>query len=124
MLMAILERTKEIGMLRALGMTDSQVLFVYALEASFIGMIGGFVGVVLGCLINIPMVTIGIDYSAMTEALSGDIGYRVAAFFRSAWNVPVIIGTFFAATLVSGVMAVLPARRALRMPVTESLRFE
>ncbi len=124
MLMAILERTKEIGMLRALGMTDGQVLFVYALEASFIGMIGGFFGVLIGCLINIPMVTIGIDYSAMTEALSGDIGYRVAAFFRSAWNVPVIIGTFFAATIVSGVMAVLPTRRALRIPVTESLRFE
>lgn len=124
MLMAILERTKEIGMLRSLGMTDGQVLFVYALEASFIGMLGGFFGVFFGCLINIPMVTIGIDYSAMTEALSGDIGYRVAAFFRSAWNVPVIIGTFFAATLVSGVMAILPARRALHMPVTESLRFE
>ncbi len=124
MLMAILERTKEIGMLRALGMTDGQVLFVYALEASFIGMLGGFIGVLLGCLINIPMVAIGIDYSAMTEALSGDIGYRVAAFFRSAWNLPAIIGTFFAATLVSGVMAILPARRALRMPVTESLRFE
>lgn len=124
MLMAILERTREIGMLRALGMDDSRILLSYALEASLVGFIGGLAGVAIGCAINVPMVRYGIDYSAMTNAMGGDIGYRIAASFKSAWNVPAIVGTFVAATVLSGCVAIPPARRALRMPVTESLRFE
>ncbi len=124
MLMAILERTREIGMLRALGMDDSRILFAYVVEAAFVGCIGSLAGVAVGCAVNVPMVRYGIDYSAMTNAMGGDIGYRIAASFKSAWNVPAIVGTFFAATILSGAVAVPPARRALRMPVTDSLRFE
>jgi len=124
MLMAILERTREIGMLRALGMTDSQLLLAYVVEASLVGLIGSAVGVLVGCAINVPMVKYGIDYSSMTKALNGDIGYRVATSFRSAWNAASIVATFIGATVLSGLMAVAPAARALRLPVTESLRFE
>jgi len=124
MLMAILERTKEIGMLRSLGMTDGQLVFAYAIEASLVGVIGSTIGVVVGALANIPMIYVGIDYSAMSEALNGDYGYRVAAFFRSAWNVPTMIGTYLVATALAGFMAIPPTLHALKMPVTESLRFE
>jgi len=40
------------------------------------------------------------------------------------WNVPVIIGSGIVATLISSLMAYFPVRRALKMPITESLRFE
>jgi ABC-type lipoprotein release transport system permease subunit len=124
MLMAILERTKETGMLRALGMTDGQVLLAYVLEAACIGALGSAVGILAGCLMNIPMVEHGIDYSAMSKELGGDFGYRITAFFRSAWNPPAIALTGVFATLLSAAAAVLPTRRALKMPVTDSLRFE
>lgn len=124
MLMAILERTKETGMLRALGMTDGQVLMIYTMEAGLIGAIGSILGVLIGCLVNIPMVSQGIDYSAMAEQMGGDFGYRVVAIFRSAWNPPVIAATGVVATLLSALAAVPPTLRALRMPVTDSLRFE
>lgn len=124
MLMAILERTKEIGMLRALGMSDAQLIASYMIEAALIGLIGGALGVVLGCLINIPMVNIGVDYSAMTEQMDGNIGYRIAAEFKSAWNFATIAASFFVATVLSACMAVLPTLHALKMPVTETLRFE
>jgi putative ABC transport system permease protein len=124
MLMAILERTKETGMLRALGMTDSELLLVYVIEAGCIGAIGALVGTLLGCLINIPMVAQGIDYSEMAKEAGGDFGYRIAALFRSAWNPPVIALTGIVATLVSAAAAIPPSLRALRMPVTDSLRFE
>lgn len=124
MLMAILERTKETGMLRALGMTDGQVLLAYVLEAALVGAIGSFIGVALGCALNVPMVAYGIDYSAMASELEGDFGYRITAYFRSAWNPPVIALTGVVATLLSAVAAILPTLRALRMPVTDSLRFE
>jgi ABC-type lipoprotein release transport system permease subunit len=124
MLLAILERTREIGMMRALGMSDGQLLFTYIVEAGMVGFFGSVFGILLGCLINIPMVKYGVDFTAVTESMGGDIGYRVTGVFRSAWNVPVIIGSGIAATILAGCMAFFPTRRALKMPITESLRFE
>jgi ABC-type lipoprotein release transport system permease subunit len=124
MLLAILERTKEIGMMRAQGMTDGQLIFTYMAEAGMVGVFGSLLGIILGCLINVYMVNTGINLSGMTEAMSGDIGYRVNGIFRSAWNVPVIIGTGIVATIISGVMAYFPTRKALKMAITESLRFD
>jgi ABC-type lipoprotein release transport system permease subunit len=124
MLLAILERTREIGMMRALGMTEGQLTAVYMMEAGMVGLFGSLAGIFLGCLITIPMVKYGVDFTAMTESVGGDIGYRVTGIFRSAWNPPVIVGSGIIATVLAACMAFFPARRALKMPVTESLRFE
>jgi ABC-type lipoprotein release transport system permease subunit len=124
MLLAVLERTKETGMMRAMGMTDGQLIMTYMAEAGMAGFFGSVFGVILGCLINIPMVKYGIDFTAMTETMGGDIGYRVTGIFRSAWNIPVIAGSGIIATVLAACMAFFPTRRVLKMPVTESLRFE
>lgn len=124
MLMAILERTKETGMLRALGMTDRQLVAVYALEAGMIGAIGSLAGMIIGCLVNIPMVVYGIDYSGLAAEMGGDYGYRIAAYFRSAWNPLTVALSAVVATAVSAATAIPPTLRALKMPVTDCLRFE
>jgi len=123
-LLAILERTKEIGMMRALGMTDKQMIMTYMLEAGFLGFIGSIAGIILGCIINYPMVKHGIDFSAMGDVLSDGLGFRTTAVFRSMWNVPVIIGSGIVATLLASFMAIFPTRKAVKKPITESLRFE
>jgi ABC-type antimicrobial peptide transport system permease subunit len=56
--------------------------------------------------------------------MSGGIGFRTTGIFRSSWNVPLIIGTGIVATLLSSLIAIIPTRKALKMPITESLRFE
>jgi ABC-type lipoprotein release transport system permease subunit len=124
MLLAIMERTKETGMMRALGMTDGQIVMVYVLEAGFLGFIGSLMGIILGCLINIPMVKYGIDFSEMMEQMGGDMGFRVAGNFRGTWKIETIIGSGIIATVLSAFMAFLPTRRANKMAITESLRFE
>jgi ABC-type lipoprotein release transport system permease subunit len=124
MLLAILERTKEIGMMRALGMTGGQLTITYMIEAGMVGFFGAVFGVIIGCLINIPMVKYGLDFTQMTENMGGNIGYRVTGVFRSAWNIPVIAGSGIAAVILAACMALFPTRKALEMPVTESLRFE
>jgi len=124
-LLAILERTKETGMMRAMGMTDRQMILVYMLEAGFLGFIGSVFGIILGCIINYPMVKYGIDFSAFVDVMGGSgIGFRTTSSFRSIWNVSVIIGSGIIATIISSCMAFFPTRRALKMPITESLRFE
>jgi ABC-type antimicrobial peptide transport system permease subunit len=124
MLLAILERTKEIGMMRALGMTDGQLIAVYVLEASFIGFIGSVLGILLGCGLNYPMVKYGIDFSEMLERMGGNMGYRVAGNFRGMWDIPAIILSGAAGTALSGFMALFPTSRAVKMKITDSLRFE
>jgi ABC-type lipoprotein release transport system permease subunit len=124
MLLAILERTRETGMMRAMGMTNGQLIAAYMIEAGMVGFFGSLAGILFGCLATIPMVKHGLDFSAMTEAAGGDIGYRVTGIFRSAWNIPVIIGSGIIAPILASCMAFFPTRRALKMPITESLRFE
>jgi ABC-type lipoprotein release transport system permease subunit len=124
-LLAILERTKETGMMRAMGMTDRQMILVYMLEAGFLGFIGSVFGIILGCIINYPMVKYGMDFSAMADVMGGEsIGFRTTSVFRSMWNVPVIVGSGVITTIIASCMAFFPTRRALKMPITESLRFE
>jgi ABC-type lipoprotein release transport system permease subunit len=123
-LLGILERTKEIGMMRALGMTDRELIMVYMLESGFIGLLGSLLGIALGCLLVAPMVKYGMDISAMSDAMGGGVGYRVASRFRAMWNFPIIIGSGAAATIISAIAAYFPVRNALKMPITNSLRFE
>ena len=123
-LLAILERTREIGMMRAMGMTDQQMIMTYMLEAGFLGFIGSILGIILGCIVNYPMVKYGLDFSAMGNLMDGGIGFRTTAIFRSVWNVPVIIGSGIVATLLASFMAFFPTRRTVQMPITSSLRFE
>ena len=123
-LLAILERTKEIGMMRALGMNDNQMIVTYMLEAGFLGFIGSVLGIILGCCINYPVVKYGFDFSSMMDTMSQGIGFRVTSNFKSMWDIPVIIVSGIAATLLASFMAIIPTRRALKMPITESLRFE
>jgi ABC-type lipoprotein release transport system permease subunit len=123
-LLAILERTREIGMMRAMGMTDRQMIMAYMLEAGFLGLMGSALGIILGCIVNYPVVKYGFDFSGMSDVLSNGIGFRTTAVFRSVWNVPVIIGSGIVATLLSSFMAFFPTRRAVKMPITNSLRFE
>jgi len=123
-LLAILERTKEIGMMRAMGMTDRQMVMTYMLEAGFLGLIGSILGIIVGCIINYPLVKYGIDFSAMGDLMPDGIGFRTTAIFRSTWNPAVIIGSGVVATLLASVVAILPTRRAVKRPITESLRFE
>jgi ABC-type lipoprotein release transport system permease subunit len=94
------------------------------LEAGFLGIIGSALGIIAGCIANYPMVKYGIDFSAMADTLSGGIGFRTTAIFRSVWNIPVIIGSGVVAALLSSFMAYFPTRRAVKKPITDSLRFE
>ncbi len=120
MLMTIFERTREIGMMRALGMDDRAIRNLFLIEASGIGLIGAAAGVALGALGNIPMVRVGIDYSAMFRTM--DAGYRSTGVLYGAW----VPSTFVIAALMGIVLAVIvalvPTRRALRMNIPRALR--
>lgn len=124
MLMAVLERTKEIGMIRALGMTNGQIMRLYIYEAAFIGIIGSLIGIIIGIVINIYMVKHGLDFTDLLSQMNmDDVGYRVVGIFKSSWNYLSILFSGIIATLVCGITAIPPIRRALKVTIAEAMRF-
>ena len=122
MLIAVFERVREIGMMRALGMKDSAIRLSFLVEAGGIGVLGSIIGLILGSAATFWIVHWGIDFRGLIGRM--DIGYRIQAIFRGAWNPPAMITAFVLGTLVSMVIALMPASRALRMKITDCLRQE
>jgi putative ABC transport system permease protein len=122
MLMAVYERVREIGMMRAMGMKDLSIRLAFLFEAGGIGLIGAVAGVGLGVLANWLMVTRGIDMSSLMGHM--DIGYRVNGVFRSAWHPQAIAGGFVFGVIAAMLFSIIPSARALKMQITEALRYE
>jgi ABC-type lipoprotein release transport system permease subunit len=120
MLMAVFERIRELGMMRALGMTDKQIRRAFVAEAAGVGAIGGVLGVGLGVLATLYLVNIGVNFAGVIESI-GNVGYRFASVSYGAWNPPTIVLAFVAGVVMSAVIAWMPARRAMKMSITECL---
>ena len=121
MLMATLERKREIGMLQAIGMSRAQIKRMMLAEAGALGAIGGAIGVMLGALANIPLVNNGIDYSMWLRDYN--LGYRVAGVFYGTWKIDTFVSAFLLAVIISVITAYLPVRRILRAnTITACLR--
>lgn len=63
LLMAIYERTREIGLLGAMGLKPRQIATTFVLEGTLIGLVGVFAGIATGLAINLTMMQVGMDYS-------------------------------------------------------------
>ncbi|MBI9043883.1 MAG: ABC transporter permease [Anaerolineaceae bacterium] len=119
--MAVFERTREIGILSAMGLKPRQVSLLFLLEGTMIGLIGLIAGLVLGLTLNIIFSKVGIyygDYSIMAEymALMPDRVYNSMGL-EEIWfrTISVIITSILA--------AFVPARDAARNDPAESLHY-
>lgn len=100
MLVSVIERTREIGLRRALGARRRDIMWQFLTEAMMLAWIGGVIGVLLGWAISkaIPMPTLVRPSLALTGLLVAVVTGAMAGFF--------------------------PARRAAKLPPVEALRFE
>ena len=67
LLMAIYERTREIGLLGAMGLKPAQIALLFILEGTMIGVVGVVAGVILGLVFNASLGTVGVDYSQFSN---------------------------------------------------------
>jgi len=120
MLMAVLERTRELGMMRAMGMTvrDIKRLFVY--EAAGIGLLGSTAGVVIGILGNIPMVRRGIPLPADMD--NYNVGYRISGVMWGVWNPEIFLLSVVVGTVITILVTKLSIRRIMKYSIVEDLR--
>jgi len=121
-LMAAFERVKEIGMMGAMGMKRGQIVQLFVLEGTMIGLLGSIVGCLLGALlVGGWMVPIGIDFSQFMRQM-GPIGYRTTGRFTGEWHLVMFPVVFIFGIIVSAITSIYPALVAARMEPSEALR--
>jgi len=116
MMMAIYERTREIGVLKALGATNSEVRRMFTADAVLLGVIGGIVGVILGTLVGRLVDWIGHMYLE-SEGVTG-IGQMSIV---PPW---LAIGALIFAAFIGVLGGLYPAARAARLDPVVALRHE
>jgi len=107
---SVTERTKEIGVMKAVGATNWQILRIFLIESGMIGLIGGLLGVIGG---------LGISYGA-----SGIISEQVGLPMEPGASPELIFGSLAFAFVVGTVSGFFPARKAAKMNPVEALRYE
>jgi ABC-type lipoprotein release transport system permease subunit len=121
MLMAVYERTREIGLLGALGFKPRQITWLFLLEGFMLGLVGVLVGTILGYAINGVVGLVGLDFSsytnmtAYTALLTGRVYPSMEFGSILSRGLPVVIITILA--------ALYPAREASRHEPAEALHY-
>lgn len=119
MLMAILERTRELGMLAAIGMSKQNIFLMVMLESVFLSVTGGILGVALGYGITLWFGWKGINLGAFTEGFE-KLGYNPVMYPALE---PVFLFNITVMVILTGILAsVAPARRALRLNPADAIR--
>jgi putative ABC transport system permease protein len=116
MMMAIYERTREIGVLKALGATRSEIRALFTVEAALIGLIGGFFGLIIGALLGRLVDWIAHRY-LISEGVTGVGDLSIIP----PW---LAIGAIIFATLIGLLAGLYPASRAARLDPVAALRHE
>ncbi len=108
---SVLERTKEIGTMKAVGAKNSDILFIFLFESGLLGLVGGAIGIGIGMGLGK-----GAEYIAST-ALGTDL-------LQAAFPWYLIVGALLFSFLIGTLSGVFPAMQAARLKPAEALRHE
>ncbi|WP_374338998.1 ABC transporter permease [Methyloversatilis sp.] len=113
--MSVLERVSEIGTSMALGLTRGRIRRIFLLEGVMLGVVGGAIGVLVGCTLALVLSRVGIPLPpppGMEEGFDGQI----------LLTVPIVAQAFAIAVISALVSSLYPAWKASRMNIVDALR--
>ncbi len=116
MVMAVYERTREIGILKAMGASNGEIRRMFMVEAGFIGMIGGALGLLFGWLLGL-----GLNQAILAYGRYRDMPMHGEFFVVS---LPLVAGVILFAALIGLIAGMLPAHRAAKLNPLDALRHE
>jgi len=119
MLMAILERTKELGMLMAIGMNRRRIFKMIMLETVFLTLVGAVTGMLSGWVITVILGKTGIHFSGWGEGFEA-IGYAARVYPVVSFGFLIFVTAMVVATAI--ISSLWPARKALRLNPLDALR--
>ena len=120
MIMIVKERTKEIGMMLALGLEEKGILILLIIEGSIIGLIGSFLGAIVGHYLSSILSEIGINVGTAVNSVSSDIMFNKMIYPTS--SIGNSLFAFFAGVIIVILVSIIPARRAAKLEPTEAMK--
>ena len=108
---AVLERTKEIGVMKAIGARNSDILLLFLIESGFLGLAGGIIGIGIGAGISKTVEFVG-------QQMLG------SPLLRASFPSWLIIGALVFAVSIGMASGLLPARQASSLQPVDALRYE
>jgi len=108
---SVLERTKEIGTMKAVGAKNSDILFIFLIESGLIGLIGGLIGL-----------SIGMGISKAIEYIV--VNFYGIVLLKITFDPIIIFSVLLFSFLVGSVSGLLPAMQASKMKPVDALRYE
>ena len=121
LLMAVYERTREIGVLGAMGLKPNQISLLFILEGIMIGLVGVAAGVVLGLALNGYLMKVGLDFGNMNSAASYMALIQSRAY--PTWGIEKLPLRVSMIVIISALAALIPAAEAGRREPAEALHF-
>ena len=121
MLMAIMERVREIGMLMAIGMSKVKVFFMITLETVFLSITGGILGLSISWILVEIMGISGIDLSSIADGLNS-MGYSSYVYPELDLIYYGLIGLLVVVTAIFA--SIMPARKALKFNPAQAVRHD
>ena len=105
---SVIERTRQIGIMKAVGARNTDVLTVFMMEAGLLGTVGGVIGSIMGFAMGK-----GVEYVAVQNGLT---------ILRVGFSLNLFLGAVFFSFVVGAISGIFPARRAARMKPVDALR--
>jgi putative ABC transport system permease protein len=121
LLMAIYERTREIGILGALGLKPSQISILFLLEGVLMGLVGVAAGVALGLLINGIERRVGMDFSQFSSITSYTA--LISGRVYPTWGVDKLLQRSLTVLVITTLAALYPAHEAAQREPAEALHY-
>lgn len=118
MVMSVVERTREIGIMKALGARERQIQMLFLIEGALIGLIGGICALVIGLVLKIPIESLTIS---ILESQLGKTFEQQNMLEFPLWLLAVVLAF---STTVTILATILPARRAARIDPIAALRHD
>lgn len=119
-LLGALERRREIGMMKALGMKEGEIVRLFLLEATGIGVLAVLVGSALGAAANVYLVEVGLELNTYIGDM--DVGIPIGDRVYGVWDPTVFLWTGLAGVITCWIASYLPARRAARLDAATTMR--
>jgi ABC-type lipoprotein release transport system permease subunit len=120
MLMAVFERTREMGVLAALGMKGRQIMSLFLLEGSFIGLVGAVIGSAIGFALIALMGSAGLDFSKMTTGM-GEVGVLMSGKIYPTITAADLFTRAILVVVIAAIASLYPAWQASRKEPSKAL---
>jgi len=121
MIMSVHEKTREIGTLKALGMSEKEIGKIFSYEGLALGLSGSIFGIILALPLNFYLAKVGLNVAAMMDIdLIAEFGLPLVLY--SSFPIKGYVGAFFLGVIVSYISTYSTAKKAAKLEVVKALR--